>query len=39
MSSRVEEGGKKARRQRKYETAGGDRKSIKHTCEREIENE
>ena len=35
MSSRVEEGEKKARRQRKYETAGGDRESIKRTCERE----
>ena len=38
MSSRVEEGEKKARRQRKYETTGGDRKSIKHTCEREVGN-
>ena len=35
MSSRVEEGEKQVRRQRKYETTGGDRESIKHTCERE----
>ena len=35
MSSRVEEGEKKVRRQRKYETTYGDRESIKHTCERE----
>jgi hypothetical protein len=35
MSSQVEEGEKKARRQRKYETAGGDRESIKHMCERD----
>ena len=35
MSSQVEEGEKKARRQRKYETAGGDREFIKRTCERE----
>ena len=35
MSSRVEEGEKKVRRQRKYETTGGDRESIKRTCERE----
>ena len=34
MSSRVEEGEKKVRRQRKYETTGGDRESIKRTCER-----
>jgi hypothetical protein len=35
MSSQVEEGEKQMRRQRKYETTGGDRESIKHTCERE----
>jgi hypothetical protein len=34
MSNRVEEGEKKARRQRKYGTASGDRESIKHMCER-----
>ena len=34
MSSRVEKGEKKVRRQRKYKTTGGDRESIKHTCER-----
>ena len=35
MSSQVEKGEKKVRRQKKYETAGGDKESIKRTCERE----
>ena len=34
MRSQVEEGEKKVRRQRKYETGGEDRESIKRTCER-----
>ena len=35
MSSQVEKGEKKVRRQRKYKTTGGDRESIKRTCERD----
>ena len=31
----MEEGEKKAKRQRKYETAGGDREFGRRTCERE----